>query len=179
MHNLTRTAGANIMGWTSFTNTNKKEVIAEIKSMYPSDMEWSLAGNNLWGLFELQNDTAKYVKGQKVILLYLLQSCGKNAYGYKDLCESMSPYHYNCPLKFLKAAVVESPEWREDVVKYHSSKGTMRGLVASIKIGDIIKLKNCKIKEVKVVATNPLRAAAMNTHVVYRIPSKFIDMSQY
>ena len=176
MHNLTRTAGANIMGWTSFTNTNKKEVIAEIKSMYPSDMEWSLAGNNLWGLFELQNDTAKYVKGQKVILLYLLQSCGKNEYGYKDLCESMSPYQYNCPVKFLKAAVVQSPEWREEVVKFHSGKRTMRDHIASIKIGDIIKLKNCKIKEVKVVGTNPLRASAMNSNVVYRIPNSFISI---
>lgn len=174
MHILTRNAGANIMGWTTYPNKNKKAVISEIKSMYPSDMEWSLVGNNLWGLFVSTSEVGNFKVGDKIIVLFRLQSFGKNEFGYKLMDEGMYPYYYDCPLKFLKMSVVCCAEWRADVTKYHSDKRSVRTLVANIKIGDIIKLKGCKVSEVKVVSVNPLRAIAENSTVIYRIPNSYI-----
>ena len=153
------------MGWTSYPNHSKSEVIHNIKSSYPADMQWSLAGNNLWGLYTTST-------GDNAILLYLLQSFGKNEYGYKDLCESVHPYQYNCPLKFLKQAKVECQEWRDEVVKFHENASKVRKLAANLMIGDIIQLKNSRIKEVRVVSVNPLRGVANN--VVYKIPKTMI-----
>jgi hypothetical protein len=160
------------MGWTSYPNYRKAEVINDIKTLYPADMQWSLAGNNLWGLFVIPNDTAKYKQGEKVILLYRLSSFGKNEYGYKELCESVHPYHYNCPLKFLKEAVVECQEWRDNVVKFHESNRNLRKQVANLMIDDIIQLKNSRIKEVKIVSVKPLLGAYGG--VVYKIPKNMI-----
>jgi hypothetical protein len=160
------------MGWTSYSNYSKADVINNIKTMYPADMQWSLVGNNLWGLFTAIRETERVKVGEKVILLYRLSSFGKNEYGYKDMCESMHPYQYNCPLKFLKEAVVECQEWRDNVVKFHESNRNLRKQVANLMIDDIIQLKNSRIKEVKIVSVKPLLGAYGG--VVYKIPKKMI-----
>jgi hypothetical protein len=160
------------MGWLSFRNTGKQAVVRQIKLDYDAITQWSLVGNNLWGLFVIPNDTAKYKQGEKVILLYRLSSFGKNEYGYKELCESVHPYHYNCPLKFLKEATVTCQEWRDNVVKFHESNRNLRKQVANLMIDDIIQLKNSRIKEVKIVSVKPLLGAYGG--VVYKIPKKMI-----
>jgi hypothetical protein len=160
------------MGWTSYSNYSKSDVINDIKTMYPADMQWSLVGNNLWGLFTAIRETERVKVGEKVILLYRLSSFGKNGYGYKDMCESMHPYQYNCPLKFLKESVVECQEWRDNVVKFHENNSNLRKQVANLMIDDIIQLKNSRIKEVKIVSVKPLLGAYGG--VVYKIPKKMI-----
>ena len=160
------------MGWTSYSNYSKSDVINNIKSMYPADMQWSLVGNNLWGLFTAIRETERVKVGEKVILLYRLSSFGKNGYGYKDMCESVHPYHYNCPLKFLKESVVECQEWRDNVVKFHENASKTRKRAANLMIGDIIQLRNSYVAVVKVVSVKPLLGVASG--IVYRIPKTMI-----
>lgn len=163
------------MGWLSYNNTSKKQVVENIKADYGSSMEWSLVGNNLWGLYTVtQKDVdfnPKNELGQKVILLFKIEYFKhNNGYGYKNMCEADHPYYYNCPLKFLKQAKVECQEWRDNVVKFHENARKSRKVVANLKIGDIVKLsEKYKVKEVRIVSTNPLRGASTTSGYVYKI----------
>ena len=165
------------MGWLSYDNTSKKQLVTQIKSGYASSTEWSSVGNNLWALYTVsQKDVdcnPSNVLGQKVILLFRIEYFRQdNGYGYKSMCESVHPYQYNCPLKFLKQAKVECQEWRDEVVKFHENASKVRKLAANLMIGDIIQLKNSRIKEVRVVSVNPLLGVANS--VVYRISKTMI-----
>lgn len=39
-------------------------------------------------------------------------------WGYQDMCESMHPFYYSCPLKYLDMVPVACEEWREGVRAY-------------------------------------------------------------
>jgi hypothetical protein len=165
------------MGWLSYSNTGKQAVVRQIKLDYDATTQWSLVGNNLWALYTVSQKDVDYnpnnVLGQKVILLFRLEYFKRDkGYGYKDMCESMHPYQYNCPLKFLKEATVTCQEWRDNVVKFHENNRNLRKQVANLMIDDIIQLKNSRIKEVKIVSVKPLLGAYGG--VVYKIPKKMI-----
>ena len=165
------------MGWLSYDNTSKKQLVNQIKAEYDSSTEWSLVGNNLWALYTVSQKDVDYnpsnVLGQQVILLFKIEYFRQdNGYGYKAMSESVHPYQYNCPMKFLKQAKVECQEWRDEVVKFHENNRKVRKLAANLMIGDIIQLKNSRIKEVKVVSVNPLLGVANS--VVYKIPKTMI-----
>ncbi len=49
----------------------------------------------------------------------LLQSSG-GKWGYKAMDESMAPYYYSCPLRYLDMAKELSPGWREKVRAHHA-----------------------------------------------------------
>jgi hypothetical protein len=71
----------------------------------------SLRGNNLWCVNE-----HTYTDGRPTIsyiMLYRL-SCYKGEWGYKPMDESMGPYYYDCPKKFLKMAGPPMNEWSKD-----------------------------------------------------------------
>lgn len=165
------------MGWLSFSNTSKKQLVNHIKAKYDSSTEWSLVGNNLWALYTVSQNDVDYnpnnVLGQKAIILFKIEYFRQDkGYGYKFMCEAEYPYYFNCPMKFLKQAKVECQEWRDNVAKYHENNRKVRKLVDNLIVGDIIQLKNSRIKEVKVVSVNPLRGVANS--VVYRIPKTMI-----
>jgi hypothetical protein len=165
------------MGWLSFRNTGKQAVVRQIKLDYDAITQWSLVGNNLWGLYTVSQKDVDYnpnnVLGQKVILLFRLEYFKNDkGYGYKDMCESMHPYQYNCPLKFLKEATVTCQEWRDNVVKFHENASKTRKRAANLMIGDIIQLRNSYVAVVKVVSVKPLLGVASG--IVYRIPKTMI-----
>ncbi len=51
-------------------------------------------------------------------------------WGYKNMEESMHPYFYSCPLKYLDLVPIEQygghPEWRELVRAYHARQAEKR-----------------------------------------------------
>jgi hypothetical protein len=164
------------MGWTSFDNHNKKQVIDRIKEENTNVSQWSVVGNNMWGLLELPADfitkNTEYKLGDKAILLYKLASFDNNEYGYKEMCESVHPFAYNCPLKYLKQAVVVCQEWRDGVVKFHNDKSKLRDMIALLMYGDIIKLNSLSVPEVRIVSVKPLLGVSTANGKMYKISSR-------
>ncbi len=53
-----------------------------------------------------------------------------DGWGYKDMEESMGPFYYSCPLKYLKLVPIERfgghVEWRKGVYSYHARQKEKR-----------------------------------------------------
>jgi hypothetical protein len=60
----------------------------------------------------------------------LLRSQKDFGWGYKDLDESMGPYYFSCPLKYLELVPIEKfgghAEWRATVRRYHQRQAEKR-----------------------------------------------------
>jgi hypothetical protein len=121
-----------IMGWL-FSSRTRSELILDL--IQPEDRErasvrviaHTLRGNVLWSVVEI---TAKaegvhqdLAPGESMcyICCDLLQHSG-GQWGYKGMDESMSPYYYTCPLRYLAMAKEISPDWREKVRAYHAQR---------------------------------------------------------
>lgn len=79
----------------------------------------------LWSVWErtFVRDGQKLEQPQRWIVCDLLRYVdGK--WGFKDLCESVHPYFYSCPLGYLELVPIErfggNAEWRELVRQYHA-----------------------------------------------------------
>ncbi|MCY1303088.1 hypothetical protein D3C85_1114230 [compost metagenome] len=120
------------MGWF-FSPQSRSELIAEL--IAPQETErasvqviaHTLRGNVLWSVAEVtakvdgvQRDLAP---GQSLCYIRcdLLQRSG-GEWGYKPMDESMHPYYYTCPLRYLEMAPEQSHEWREHVRAYHAKR---------------------------------------------------------
>jgi len=51
-----------------------------------------------------------------------LLRCYSGEWGYKDMCESMHPYYYNCPWSYLKMTPCSHVGWRLGVIAYHARR---------------------------------------------------------
>lgn len=150
------------MGWDFIDGHSKKDVIALITK---DAFAHTVKGNVLW--------TVQEYKGTKIIGCYLLGTSKSNtpgvkpSWGFKDLCEAVHPFYYNCPLSYLGMAPVACQEWRDKVVAYHA-----RTKVA-LKVGDKVKLiPGCSVPEVVVTSVKPLRATADGKE--YSLPRRLI-----
>ncbi|MGH8302755.1 MAG: hypothetical protein ACRET5_14950 [Steroidobacteraceae bacterium] len=119
------------MGWY-FSRQTRDKLIRELIRPHESDrarsevIAHSLRGNVLWsvvrvtvkqpGLLDPKQDESK-----TFIHCDLLQGSGCE-WGYKPMDESMHPYYYSCPLKYLEMAPVQSRDWREGVRAYHTHR---------------------------------------------------------
>lgn len=109
------------MGWMlSYSWPNKKVLVNYLTSPRRLGdnnklLASSVRGNHHWYVVERADS------GERFIGLDLM-SFKKGEGGYKDMCESMGPYYYDCPLKFLKMVPVANAEWREKVRAFHSMK---------------------------------------------------------
>ena len=60
-----------------------------------------------------------------------------DAWGYKDLDESMHPYYYSCPMKYLNLVPIQqyggNEEWRAGVERYHARQQAKRKLRTPVK----------------------------------------------
>ena len=56
--------------------------------------------------------------------------CHAGEWGYKDMDESMPPYYYSCPLKYLALVPIDQygghAEWREMVRQHHENQREKR-----------------------------------------------------
>ncbi|MGP3790508.1 hypothetical protein [Pseudomonas sp. B392_1p] len=128
------------MGWL-FSSWSRSELIHHL--IQPEDnprvstrvIAHALRGNVLWSVVEL---TAKVEsihqdlapgESLRYIRCDLLQRSG-HQWGYKDLCESVHPFYYTCPLSYLDMVPVASPEWRERVRAYHAERRRPKATVA-------------------------------------------------
>jgi hypothetical protein len=105
------------MGWT-FTQKTRGALVAELLGdRHHKTLAHGLVGNSLWCVKTYQREGQE----RRYIALFLLDrgSWGPGGWGYKDLCESMHPYYYNCPLHFLALAPVANEAWRAKVYEFH------------------------------------------------------------
>jgi hypothetical protein len=105
------------MGWTSFSGmSRKRDLIKHIveHEMVPHHVhKYCVRGDTLWMV-------CSYLDNPKYIACILLGKC-EGDWGYKDMCESMGPYRYHCPLSYLDMVPeVTNAEWREEVRKHHA-----------------------------------------------------------
>jgi len=127
----------------------------------------------LWAVWEVTTPDKQY----RWIACDLIKH-GPDGWGYKGMSESMEPYTYNCPLKFLEMVAPIAPndfnlEWRKKVVEHWQKYRAVREIKKAIKIGDTLILKNAKIPEVYVISLKPLIGIWAGRQ--YKIPPRFID----
>lgn len=103
------------MGWL-IGERSKKDVIKHLNEDLGTNnklVKSCVRGDTLWQVIETPET--------RFIACNLLGTID-GEWGYKDMCESMHPYRYHCPLSYLELAPVASEEWREGVRQYHAEQ---------------------------------------------------------
>ncbi|MDR0578706.1 MAG: hypothetical protein LBI87_14540 [Candidatus Accumulibacter sp.] len=119
------------MGWY-FTRQSRSEMIAELIAPQETGharaqtIAHALRGNVLWSVVEVTDKVTDKNRDlapgpQRFIRCDLLQGSG-GEWGYKPLDESMHPFYYSCPLRYLDLAPEQSHAWREGVRAYHAQR---------------------------------------------------------
>lgn len=79
----------------------------------------------LWSVWErtFTRDDVEAEPVQRWIQCDLLRHQRDDGWGYKDMEESMHPYYYSCPQKYLDMVPLDkfggNVEWREQVIEHH------------------------------------------------------------
>jgi hypothetical protein len=106
------------MGWT-FVRQTRDQLIRELLAPQASEraccevIDHTLDGDVLWTVVRVtarQAGVMGLAAGESVCYIgcHLLESSGGD-WGYKSLDESVHPYYYSCPLRYLDMAPVQSP----------------------------------------------------------------------
>jgi hypothetical protein len=146
------------MGWLFCEPTRKDLIRHLVEGNGATVYAHCTVGNTLWTVEQGVKD--------RFIGCYLLSKASRHPehcrWGYKDMCESMHPYYYTCPLSYLDMVPVASEEWRERVRRYHAARNT------KFEEGDIVELKP-RLKPTGLQVTNRKRQYGLSQHgEVYR-----------
>lgn len=129
------------MGWT-FIRTSRDKLIGNLIAPRETDRACSEVidhtlvgdtfGNVLWSVVRItakQAGVMNLAAGESCCFIdcHLLEPSGSE-WGYKSLDESMHPYHYSCPLRYLDMAPQQCVIWRARVHAFHEHA---RGSVSS------------------------------------------------
>jgi len=149
------------MGWL-FCAETKEELVNRLVRTEENE-NWriqviahSVAGSQLWMVEEytakVQIDAEDWFKGRaaepgdtfRIIGLALLSKNGGHSaeycWGYKSMDETVHPFYYSCPLKFLKMVPEACPEWRVKVRKWHADKRDRKHAKWKLwSCGDVVK----------------------------------------
>lgn len=93
----------------------------------------------LWSVWErtFTTDGAEAQPTERWIQCDLLQYQRDYGWGYKDMEESMGPYYYSCPKKYLDMVPLDryggNAEWREEVKRHHQRQAEKRKQKAASK----------------------------------------------
>lgn len=165
------------MGWLITKGQTKKELIADrLTKSSNASASWNclahcMRGNVLWTVWRVvkaDGETFKYIGCD------LLRSDPGFGWGYKDLCESVHPYHYSCPLKYLDMVPVASEKWREGVRAHHAKHQGVTDYLRGLKIGDVVNLKaGCWPPVLILASKRPLRGTHFGQS--YKIARKLVD----
>ncbi|XEG74731.1 hypothetical protein QA447_11045 [Pseudomonas sp. abacavir_1] len=129
------------MGWL-FSSRTRAELIQDLirpedtARAYVRVLVHTLRGNVLWSVTEVTAKTEGVHpdlapgESMRYIRCDLLQR-SSGEWGYKAMDESMGPYYYSCPLRYLDMAKELSPGWREKVRAHHARRRQSATAVAS------------------------------------------------
>lgn len=77
-------------------------------------------------------------------------------WGYKDMCESMHPYYYSCPLKYLDMVPVACEEWRKGVREYHAKRSRKLAVGETYQAAQGLRIGSRRIVSIEVKSLRPL-----------------------
>jgi len=127
------------MGWL-FSNRwgSKDELVRFLRSPERNGPHYEVLASTVRGSRHWY--VARYTKDDKVVTfigLDLMESGGNEGWGYKDMDESVGPYYYDCPLRFLDMVAGSEPvgyaeKWRESVREWHAKKAARPEWVAGM-----------------------------------------------
>jgi len=119
------------MGWSYPYHTNtRRDSINDLTKSWKQPaasgncIAHCLSGNVLWTVWEVYHkDTGSFNRYIGCDLLQKFNVHGGTSWGHKSMDESVHPYYYSCPEKYLnmKTQVLSKP-WREGVRAYHTDR---------------------------------------------------------
>lgn len=159
------------MGWTFTQGSTRSDIIYHLtKTDENEKRRWetlchSVRNNVLWSVVEITyHNTQEPPK--RFIACYLLKAGGTDGWGYKDMEESMYPYYFTCPLKYLSMVPETCAEWREGVREFHRIRNR------KVKIGQKIRILDSIVPWVNIISVAPLLGEYHG--VRYRVPRKLM-----
>lgn len=120
------------MGWL-FSPRSRRELIAALIQTDDTEhyqhitLAHALRGNVLWSVVQ---STPKDLTKTPHTVIHCQGSAG--SWGYKVMDESVHPYYYSCPKRYLAMAPVISPEWREKVLAHHQHRYPRTGVIKEV-----------------------------------------------
>ena len=170
------------MGWLFTYGASKADVVKECTrgSERAACLAHSVYGNHLWSVWETK--PADGAPPKRLIVLDLLGSSRGEGWGNKGMDESMGPYTYDCPLKFLDMVPVACQTWRDKVRAHHAAKSAKLKRKSQIKIGSTVRLtpglmvRGLPICTARVIQVKPLRAETDTGCVVRLMPRHIAEV---
>lgn len=135
------------MGWLFRSGLSRKDLIAErteswerttaegvlvASSCLASCFRGGVFAGVLWAVWErtFTKDGQQFQATQRWIACDMVRRQGDYGWGYKDMEESMFPYFFSCPLRYLGMVPLEQygghAEWRKAVRSYHARQAEKR-----------------------------------------------------
>ena len=134
------------MGWLFRQDITRKELIAERSESWQRQSGETIVQSEclahcyrggsfsgvLWAVFERRfiKDGEDVEPRQRWITCDLIQYRRDSGWGYKDMDESMGPYYWSVPMKYLNMVPIDeyggNAEWRAEVIKYHERQREKR-----------------------------------------------------
>ena len=158
------------MGWLFTCGLTRRGLIADrIQKENSNGTLWQclahcLKGNVLWTVWEITRPGGKQ---DRFIGCDLLRCQPGYGWGYKDMTESVHPYYYSCPIKYLEMVPeVANEEWRQRVRVYREKYRR------KLQVGKIYQLISCAIPEITVTRLRPLRGTYAGR--TYRLSKRLI-----
>lgn len=158
------------MGWLFKQGYDKTSLIQHlVKPEENEQRRWEtlahcVRGNVLWSVISITEKQAN--RSLRIIACHLLASHGDGyGWGYKDMDESMHPYYYSCPLKYLEMVPdVANESWRQGVRDYHRLR--------NVNVGQKVALIGTTIPWVNIVSCRPL--IGEHDGIRYRVPQRLL-----
>ena len=131
------------MGWLFRTTWTRKALIAERTRTWSRELDdgttvtttclahcyrGNVYSGVLWGVFErrFHKDGQETESHERWITCDLLRFERNQGWGFKDMDESMHPFYYSCPQKYLQLVPLDkyggNAEWRQQVLAHHARR---------------------------------------------------------
>lgn len=108
------------MGFDVGHYQNKREVVHEkLQALERESVEIMAQATTKSGLWVALR---RFETGEKFIVLFLIERWGKGEYAVKSITESMGPFYYDVPLRFLTLVPTTNLEWRKGVLEFYRRK---------------------------------------------------------
>lgn len=154
------------MGWDFTLGASRADVIRDRTKRWESESQVAeceahcTRGNVLWTVWEHTDKATCEVT--RYIGCDLLQGQKGYGWGYKDMCESMHPYYYTCPERYLDLVPVACEEWREMVRKRAADRRR------KVKTGERYAIPGSTLSWVEIESVRPLRGVGSDGRL-YRV----------
>lgn len=172
------------MGWDYCESWRTKEDAIRELTKSPQDrpenvytcLAHSNSGNELWSVWEKKSKKTGSV--ERCIVLDLLGHSRDfgGCWGNKNMDESMGPYYYNVPQKFLDMVPERNPEWRKQVQAHRDQKKNQAAKKRSVQVCQKWKLRDgCNPPVVQIIVVSPKFIIGEYLGKSYRIAPRFLD----